>query len=223
MKNEIAEKRSQVKEGSFFNRNRKILIAAIIIVLLGTIGALIVSPILDEREDQAWRLAEKIERAYDDYKAGINETETAELLEDLNLLLNEGIIDYKGTYASQRAYLVKAQLNIENEEWVSAAENFMVVADEYSNSYIAATSLFSAASLYEESGDNDSAISALQTLVSDYKAISPDIAHAYFNLGRLFEAINETEKALEMYETITVDYSDSDWKNLAKTRIITLK
>jgi len=48
-------------------------------------------------------------------------------------------------------------------------------------------------------------------------------ADAYFNLGRMYEALNQNEKALEAYETVASDYTDSVHGKLAGEKVVRLK
>ncbi|MBI9098294.1 MAG: hypothetical protein JEY91_07435 [Spirochaetaceae bacterium] len=42
-------------------------------------------------------------------------------------------------------------------------------------------------------------------------------------MGRINETLDKKEAALESYEDLVTSYSSSNWTNLAKTRIISLK
>jgi tetratricopeptide (TPR) repeat protein len=48
-------------------------------------------------------------------------------------------------------------------------------------------------------------------------------ADAYFNLGRMYEALNQNEKARQAFETVANDYTDSIHGKLAKHKAVQLK
>ena len=63
----------------------------------------------------------------------------------------------------------------------------------------------------------------MKKLVTEYKETAPEAAEALFNLGRLAEEKGDKAAAQGYYETLIADYGSSDWKNIAKTRILLMK
>ena len=74
---------------------------------------------------------------------------------------------------------------------------------------------------YEGKKDFQSAVDCFQKVI----AFEGDFmkADAYFNLGRMYESLDNQEKALEAYQKVADQYSDSVHGNLAKERVRRLK
>ena len=72
----------------------------------------------------------------------------------------------------------------------------------------------------ENLGDLDSAVTYyLRSLDADEFYLSD---HAYFSLGRVYEAKKEYDNAISAYEKIIEEHVTSPWASLAKSRIISL-
>ena len=147
---------------------------------------------------------EEIEKNFLEKISGIVETE------DVNILV-------------EKALFLRGQFYIQKEEWDNAFGDFNRIAEISPESYLASVSLYNAASAKENGGDAESALEILTTINSEYKANSPVIPEVLFNMGRINETLNNNEAAIESYEELTTSYSSSNWTNLAKTRIISLK
>jgi tetratricopeptide (TPR) repeat protein len=74
---------------------------------------------------------------------------------------------------------------------------------------------------YEGKKDYQSAVDSFQKIIAFEGAFMK--ADAYFNLGRMYELLNNKEKALEAYEMVADQYADSVHGSLAKEKVRRLK
>lgn len=106
------------------------------------------------------------------------------------------------------------------EMWEEASADFIELAELSPKSYLAPVSLFNGASCQEEAGNSEVAAELYARLFEGYKDTAPVAVEALFNMGRIAEETGDRDKALEYYETLVSDYENTDWKNVAKTRIL---
>ncbi len=196
-----------------------ILAGVVAIILLAGVG--VVEYFQRQKEDASVVLSEEIQKAFSSY-IGAAEDDKASAEESLTALIAEAKSDFPGMYAELRALNTEALVYSSKEEYTEAAAAYTAIADQFSDSYIAAVSLINASAMMEEAGDNSAAVSLLERVLSEYKEISADIPEVLFNLGRLSES-SDSEKAMAYYEQVSSEYSSSSWTNLAKSRIIALK
>ena len=196
-----------------------ILAGVVVIILLAGVG--VVEYFQRQKEDASVVLSEEIQKAFSSY-IGAAEDDKASAEESLTALIAEAKSDFPGMYAELRALNTEALVYSSKEEYTEAAAAYTAIADQFSDSYIAAVSLINASAMMEEAGDNSAAVSLLERVLSEYKEISADIPEVLFNLGRLSES-SDSEKAMAYYEQVSSEYSSSSWTNLAKSRIIALK
>ena len=74
---------------------------------------------------------------------------------------------------------------------------------------------------YEGKKDYQSAVDSFEKVIASEGAFMK--ADAYFNLGRMYELLNNKEKALEAYEKVADLYTDSVHGSLAKEKVRHLK
>ncbi len=73
---------------------------------------------------------------------------------------------------------------------------------------------------YEGKKDYRSAVQWFQRLADEGELMKAD---AYFNLGRMYEALNEKQKALEAYNKVVKDYGESVHAQPAKEKVAHLE
>jgi len=118
---------------------------------------------------------------------------------------------------------MRANLNYQEKEWNKSIVDFKLLASDYPNSYLAPISLTNAASAYEELKEIKNAIEIYQLVIEKYLGTSPEIPNIYFSIGRLYEQNQDTNAALVEYNNLVDTFPDSNWTNLARSRIIYLE
>ena len=204
-------------------KNSKILIGALSLIVFVVIGLLIFNSLQIKNLE---KYTQQIETIQDDY-AGLSvitdENEKSEAENTLFANLNTLIDNSPKNYALQRAFFIRANLYYQNMEWDKAIEDFKLIASDFSNSYLAPISLINAASSYEESNRIDDAIQTYQLVIENYASVSPEIPNIYFSIGRLYEQKEDSKAALVEYNNLVDTFPDSNGTNLARSRIIYLE
>lgn len=219
--NEKTEKTTlKQKLSLLIHRNSKILLGLLTIIVLIVVGLLIFNSVQIKNLEKHTREIEIIQDSYSELSIISNEIEKAEAANKLLLKIETLIENSPKNYALQRALFIKGNLYFQSEDWEKAEKAFSAVAAGFQDSYLAPISLVNIAVLLEESNKIDEAIDTYQLLIEKYSSVSPDIPNSYFSLGRLYEQNKDYDAALVEYNNLVDSFPDSNWTNLARSRII---
>lgn len=118
-----------------------------------------------------------------------------------------------------RAYMMIAETYFKNADWQNSLDAW-VKAGDIAKSYLAGISYYNAAVCYEQLADVVNAEKYyLLALNNEAFELKP---HAMFSLARLYETQGKTEQAISEYKNIVNTYSDSNWADLATSRLIVI-
>jgi tetratricopeptide (TPR) repeat protein len=220
--NTEVKKTASDKVAEFISNNRTILWISLGVLLIAVVVFAIIDTNIQKKNDL---YSDSIVELQDDYQDwAVADEENKENLESAFLEKTGNFIDSeKGTIVADKALFLRGQFYLQKEEWTSAAEDFLTIAETSPDSYLASVSLYNGASAYENSGDKEKALELLTRISTDYRETSPILPEALFNMGRLNESVEKKEEAVEAYNDLVNSYPSSSWTNLAKTRIISLK
>lgn len=126
---------------------------------------------------------------------------------------------YSGIVKLRAAFFV-ADLEFRQEHWEKSLEMWKIVAETDKKAYTNGLAWFNAAVCAENLSNFASAEEYLT-----YSVNAPDfplVSRAWFNLARIQEVLDNTEKATESYQKLVDLYAGSEWAKLAKTRLISL-
>ena len=200
-----------------------ILLGSIIAIVFIVVGLLIYNSVQMKNLE---KYTQEIESIQEDFENLVNitddekrESSEKEIKDILDTLIDGG----KKNYALQRALFIRATMFFQSEDWDRSIEDFKLLADLFSNSYLAPISLINAATAFEESKRIDEAIEEYQLVVDKYSSVSPEISNVYFSIGRLFEQKSDNEAALAAYNNLLDNFPDINWTNLSRSRIIYLE
>lgn len=211
------------KLSTAIQKNSKVLLGVLTLLVLLVIGLLIFNSLQIKNLE---KYTQEIEAIQDDYTGLTVITDEKEKNEAKNIILSDldNLIENSPkNYALQRALFIRANFYYQDKEWDKAIEDFKIIASDFSNSYLAPISLINAASAYEQSNRIDNAIEIYQIVIQEYSTVSPEIPNIYFSIGRLYEQKNDNKTALEEYNKLVDTFPDSNWTNLARSRIIYLE
>lgn len=210
------------KVANFIGKNKIILWGLLILVLSATIVFAYVDKKIKDADNMYSNKSVEIQKDFQDWFSALEEDkEEAEkkLLDNISEVVDTESVNI----LVEKALFTRGQFYLNKEEWENAFIDFSRILDIAPESYLASVSLYNSASAKENSGDLENALVLLERIVSDYKASSPIIPETLFNMGRINEVLNNNEAAISAYEELSESYSSSNWTNLAKTRIISLK
>jgi len=218
-------------EGSTFKQKLTIIIQKNSIILLGLLALIVIVVIslliynsiqLKSLEKETQQI-EAIQDNYEKFSLLIDEGEIikarSSLLTDLDTLINSS----SKNYALQRGLFIRANLYYNNNELDKSVNDFKLLAKTFPDSYLAAISLVNAGTALEDQKKTDDAIDVYKMVIDKYSKTSPETANIYFSIGRLFEEKGDFKAAKEEYNTLLDNFPDSNWTNLARSRIIFLE
>lgn len=200
-----------------------ILLGSVIAIVLIVSGLLIYNSLQMKNLEKNTQQIESIQEDFENLKNLTDDEKlssaTKEIEEKLNILIDDG----KKNYVLQRALFIRATIFFQNEDWDKSIEDFKLLAELFNSSYLAPISIINAAIAFEESGKIDEAIEEYNIVVSNYSSVSPEISNVYFSIGRLYEQKSDKKAALKAYNDLLDNFPNSNWTNLARSRIIYLE
>jgi len=213
------------KMADFIQKNRKVLLIALIAIIVVLAGLIIVFTVRDRIQEKALSQVDGFNRRYmearvvsDDPDAAVKMIETFALLEDL-----KGFTAKNSGYAAARAYSLTADIYWDQKNWSDAEEAWLNAAKAAGKSYLAPVSFYNAAVAAEERGDIEAAITHYNGAL-EHASVFPSAVRAQFSVGRLEESRNRKEAALEAYNNVLNNWpNDPTWPNLAQSRILALE
>jgi len=204
-------------------KNGTILLSLLALIVIVVIGLLIYNSQQLKSLEKETQQIEAIEDRYEKISLLTDEGEITKarssLLTDLDTLINSS----SKNYALQRGLFIRANLYYNNNELDKSVNDFKLLANTFPNSYLAAISLLNAGTALEDQKKTDDAIEVYKIVIDKYSKTSPETANIYFSIGRLYEEKGDLNAAKEEYNTLIDNYPDSNWTNLARSRIIFLE
>lgn len=207
---------------AFMSRHRRWIALGATVAAVAIVAVVVIVEVRERRLDESLRLVERAQDRYDEWLAA--EGDDRESIEaEIMSTLDEVISDYSRLYSAQRALFVRGRMHLEEERWEEAAGDFRAVAERFSDSHLALIALSNEAVAWEQSGNLDRAFEVYLELSEERDARNPLRARALFSAGRLQEHLGDEEAAREYYNALVSEYSDSEWTNLARNRILVLE
>lgn len=212
-----------IRMNDFLRINRKPIFVVLIVVIATVVGLGVFTSIQKSLASNAAAMYEALNTKYTEWQS--------ETVEDAKLTKGNGVLTdienllkkYKSSYSAQKALLLKAELLSARKDFKGAEEAYLLLAKNYSKSFLAPTALINAAAMAEEGGNKDNALKLLQQAETEFKPDTIGINRALFNIGRIFEEMKQFENASGAYSKLIVKGMDDDWTKLAHDRIIFLK
>jgi tetratricopeptide (TPR) repeat protein len=204
---------------NFFVKYGKLLIIFSILLLITVVSVVIFNEIQRNRINQATALIEELEETYIDFLTSVEENPTAVPVAQL---VEKVINQFPNSYFHQRALLIHGLLKENQELHSDAAERFFAISQISVDSHLVEIGLIRAYQNFEAAGNFDQAINSLQELLQ-IRPQGIQVPRSLFNIARLYEAQNNTVRALEFYHRLTIEFPTSSWTNLAQARILFLQ
>jgi tetratricopeptide (TPR) repeat protein len=215
---------------AFFEKNRKVLfrsVAAVLIFAVVLIAVLLVNDMT--RKNETAKLDLLIER-YDKAKEALSAVNVDAdsggtiIQADVETLLGDlrALGESAQGYPAARAWFMAADIRHERKDWREAEAAWLAAAEKGRGTHLVPVSLFNAAVANEELEDTEAALINYRKSL-DFDGF-PTAARAQFSVGRLLEKNGDTEAAIAAYRAVIEKWpSDTDWTNLARSRILTLE
>ena len=223
---DIAKAKKTIKKDStessgvlfnFFVKYGKLLIIFSILLLITVVSVVVFFEVQRNRINRATTLIEELEESYIDFL-----TSEDGLTEPVTILVDRVVNQFPNTYFHQRALLISGLLKENQELFFEAAERFFSISQVQLDSHLVEIGLVRAYQNFEAAGDLESAIGALQELLN-LRPQGIQVPRSLFNIARLYESQANTERALEFYQRLAIEFPASSWTNLAQARILFLQ
>jgi tetratricopeptide (TPR) repeat protein len=219
-----ADKNPNVSEkiNEFIRKNRKpifITAVSLLVILIAIIAAL---SLIDVFRNRAIAAVEDFNNRYETMLPSITEEYFSD---DVNSLLEEltGFAKKHSGYPGGRAWFIIGGIYTVKKDWAGAETAYAAAAGTAVKTYLAPVAWFNAAAAAEEQGKTAEAIGYYGSSLTS-PAVFTAAPRAQFSIGRLYEAQNNDEKAIEAYRAVISSWPyDQVWTNLARSRIITLE
>lgn len=219
----VEEKTAAEKLSDFITKNRKIFLAIVAILCLALAGVGIYTIVSNNYLKNSSRAIEEVKTKIAAWNNESDEAKKAEIEAEIIPALESVAAKWPRSFAAQQALYGIASLYGVKKDWAQAETYALKSVDSKPESYLGPMALEIAATAAEEQAKTEEAVGYYQRIVEKYKDGNPNLAHAYFSLGRLKEGASDFPAALEYYNTLLADYSGTDWALLAKNRVVYLK
>ncbi len=182
---------------------------AIIIVISG------IRYFSDKAEDKASALLGKSMIKYETaMKDSSSEKAYAEVEPDFHKILKE----YSGKDAAKMARIVYAGICYDADDPDKAIELYSEATEDFGDNPSFRNIILSGLGYaYEKKKDYKTAVTYFEKISKGSDLLLKD--EAFFNLGRLYAELGDTEKSADAFRKIVSDYSDSMYVELAKEKI----
>jgi len=211
------------KLGKWIYKNRKLLISLIVILLIGGIAVALGTSSIKKNIEKNFSQLNNLVDEYSMLTRDFDKTEDEKLAES-KVIAEEMIVlaeANKKNGVALRAYMNAAEIYYDNGDFALAAECWENAAKVNEKAYTAGISLYNASVCYEELGNIDAAIAALEKAAANENF--PLATKAMFNQGRLEEAKSNYDAAYDIYNALVAKNASDEWAKLAKTRAIYLE
>ncbi len=224
LKKELTTKQKFLKQFSeFLQTNKTVAIIFLSAVIAFIIIFAVISEINKSIEEKSTGMAELIQEDFDSWtKEGDEEMKSSlesSILEQVEAVLEK----YPKTYGGQRVLFIRGNLYFNKEEWDSAHDDYLLLAERFPKSYLAVVALINGAVSMEESGRPEKALEIYHSILTTYREETPEIPRVLFAAGRIQELLGEEDSALDTYNDLLDNFSSSSWTNLVRNRIIYLE
>jgi tetratricopeptide (TPR) repeat protein len=214
------EKNEELSAGDavalFIQNHRRPILLVLAVIAVGIIGFIAAFSVINSLQKSAVEKVDEFARRFDEL-TDPGSSEADPLLEELNDFAPKTF-----GYAAGKAYSLVAEIHAARKEWAPAEEAWAVSSEKASKTFLAPFSLFNAAVAAEEQGKLDKAIE-YHTRCVESGGLNPAAVRAQFSIGRIEEQRNNREEAVEAYRKVIENWgSNTNWSNLARSRIIAL-
>ncbi len=209
------------KVENFILKFKKQLLAGAGVIVAALIIFGIVTAVQSRRLEEYTIRTEQAQQLFQEYQEA-DEDQRPALAEELQSELDE-IIDGINDYPALRALMISGELAYQQDRLEDAKDYFLTAAEQFSSSYLAPVAYMNAAVISEELEQLEQAIEYYQRIVDSYADEFQGVSRALLNIGRLHEAQNDTDGAVRAYQQLTSDFENTEWANLAQTRLLQIQ
>ncbi len=216
------EKKSTLNEGvySFISRNRKLLLVAISIIMLGFLGLGIFALVSYQMNMDAIAVVDRASIRFE--KWGQLESSAAQFLEleeEIKNILRPFTNPRAESYAGSKALWILSSMAEKKQNVSDQKEKLIQLLKWYPNSPYNMQASYKLAQLYLDEGSTLESIKVFEEILKyrDIPALFKE--EVLFTLGVLYESLDPA-KSRNYFDELVQTYPLSDWTKLTRSRII---
>lgn len=207
------------KLSNFLSKNIKgvLIIVAIIVVIL--VGLLIADVVANKTSDKNVEALVSVET---EYSEAVNaDAESADYQQNIDAAIEKFVElkDVKG-YVGQKASLIVATNSFNNEDYQSALDDFLVISEKATGTYLGSLALSNAIASAEELGDSDKVIEYCQSLIDTYGNDAAESPKTMFTLARTYESNGDAKLAQSQFQQLADQFPSSEYGKLAQNSLL---
>lgn len=204
---------------NFLEKSRFFLLGIVIALIAVAVVFGIVIEVRNSNNEKAYTFIDEVSFSLVQNRKDLTGDELTTYEKDTITKLLEFSNNKKGS-AYSRASLLAADIAFEQKNYVDAKKYYLEAQEKNPKAYTSAICFYNVAICSEELDQSKEAIEFFQKAIAE-----PDFpltAHAYLNIGRIYESMNDYSSAITNYQLLCDNYSDDSWADLAKSRLIIL-
>jgi|GEM_PF-5500194 len=207
----------------FIAFNKALLSKIFIIFIVFIILIFTISLFNNQNLDKSFNELFKIEFNYAKFQKETDEDKKGELKNETIKLIQSLKPSFKG-YPYQRSNIIEAKIYEEDGDLDKALLNYLE-AFKVKN-HLEVLIKFKIALLKEDKGDLDGALSDFTEIANklnlNKKMTFTEKERLYFSIARIYENKDNLKKAKEYYIYIQDNFENNPWRNLAKSKLLSL-
>lgn len=217
-----AERLAERTEG-FLGSNRKLLVIILIVILLAVAGVAIGVNLHGRQVSDNYEELYNLEESYNSLML-LDET-TEEFTTSLSEF--EGNVDVFvadhdiSTYLGARATMLLAEVRFMQEDWESAYQLYLAVAEAHRNDYLGPLGYTNAAVAAENNANKEEALRLYTLIWDNYGNTCAEAPQALFNQARLEYENGNEDIARSIFEQLTTEFPNSYYTSIARTWLLT--
>jgi len=207
----------------FIQKNRRLLFAGFIVIVVGLVGSLIGLTVRERVTINAFVQLDALEQrfiALQDYIAAPGDGENAAVAALLDEL--DAFAARNSRFQAARAHYFRANIFEAQERWDNAQQAWLAATNAVPRTYFAPIALWNAAVAAERYGDLELAIALYARLVREYESSFYLAVRSQFSIGRLEEARGNTEAAIAAWQSLLGRWPLDPHADFAQNRLIVL-
>lgn len=207
------------KVNGFLEKNRVVLFSILGVVVAAIVILAVVLSVSSKSAEKTIAAVDEITYTLTKDSASLEEADLTARLESAM----EAVTPYlnKGGVGGVRANMLAGELAFVKKDYEKAYDYWTAALSKGKKSYTAPICAYNTAVCAEELGKLDVACENYKKAADNKDFIMK--AHAKFSLGRVYEALNDSEKALETYKGLIDETPNDSWAKLAKSRVLALE
>lgn len=141
--------------------------------------------------------------------------------EDVLALYQQILDEYPGTESAERAMFLSGSLYYTHEQYADAQKQFSAYLSKYPKGRLRNQAQENLGYVYEQQGDYQQALVTFKEAEADAPVTRKSVL--LLAIGRNYESLEQTEQAIETYQSLLDSNTSSDWKEMARERLDILR